>query len=170
MVLQKGVGLIEVLVALVILSIGLIGLSGMFAQSISISHSAYMRSLASIQAMDIAERIRANVLLDHDEDSYSMGTLTASEVSVDGCATTSDVINCKAAECNTQQLINWDLFQWCENNKALFSGLFVAAAVELDDTDYIIGIEWQERGQNIDVPTSSSGIENVFFKYQMRLR
>jgi len=57
---QIGATLIEVLVAIVVLSIGLLGLAGLQATSIQANQGAYYRSQASILAADITDRMRAN--------------------------------------------------------------------------------------------------------------
>jgi type IV pilus assembly protein PilV len=54
---QRGFTLIEVLVAVVILAIGLLGLAGLQATGLRSNHSAYLRSQASLQAYDIIDRI-----------------------------------------------------------------------------------------------------------------
>lgn len=56
----SGMTLIEVLVAVLILSIGLLGLAGLQTLSLRSNHSAYLRSQATILAYDIADRMRAN--------------------------------------------------------------------------------------------------------------
>ncbi len=56
----SGYTLVEVLVAVVILSVGLLGLAGMQARGMRNSHDAYLRSQAAILAYDIADRMRAN--------------------------------------------------------------------------------------------------------------
>jgi type IV pilus assembly protein PilV len=55
-----GFSLIEVLVALVVLSVGLLGLAALQSTSMQFNASAYVRSQATILAYDIADRIRAN--------------------------------------------------------------------------------------------------------------
>ena len=57
---QAGFTLVEVLVALVILAIGLLGLAGLQVTGLRGSSSAYMRSAAMIYANDMVDRIRAN--------------------------------------------------------------------------------------------------------------
>lgn len=56
----RGFTLIEVLVALLVLSIGLLGFAGLQAASLRFNHSAYMRTQATNLAYDIADRMRAN--------------------------------------------------------------------------------------------------------------
>lgn len=55
-----GFTLLEVLIALVVLSIGLLGLASMQANGLKQNHSAYLRSQAVTYAYDILERMRAN--------------------------------------------------------------------------------------------------------------
>ena len=57
---HAGVSLVEALVALLVLSIGLLGLANLQLTAIRNAHSAHLRSQASILAQDILDRIRAN--------------------------------------------------------------------------------------------------------------
>lgn len=59
---QRGFTLLEVLVAVLVLTIGLLGLAGLQATAVRSNTSAYLRSQASILAYDIADRMRANRL------------------------------------------------------------------------------------------------------------
>lgn len=56
----RGFSLIEVLIAVLVLSVGLLGLAGMQAASLRFNHNAYMRSQATFLAHDVIERMRAN--------------------------------------------------------------------------------------------------------------
>lgn len=57
---QTGAGMIEVLVAIVILSIGLLGLAGLQTAGLKSNQSASFRSTASILAYSILDSMRAN--------------------------------------------------------------------------------------------------------------
>lgn len=57
---QAGISLLEVLVAILILSLGLLGLGSLQATGLRMNHSAYLRSLAAQSAQDMADRMRAN--------------------------------------------------------------------------------------------------------------
>ena len=57
---QRGFTLLEVLVAMLILSIGLVGLAGLMMTGSKNNQSAYHRSQASWMAYDILDRMRAN--------------------------------------------------------------------------------------------------------------
>jgi type IV pilus assembly protein PilV len=60
-VYQRGVGLIEVLVTLLILSTSLLALGAMQTRSLQFNQGAYFRSQANIFAYDILDRMRVNL-------------------------------------------------------------------------------------------------------------
>ena len=57
---QAGASLIEVLVSIVIASIGLLALAGINAASVRYSKLSQYRSVAALMAQDLADRMRAN--------------------------------------------------------------------------------------------------------------
>ncbi|MBB3063028.1 type IV pilus modification protein PilV [Microbulbifer rhizosphaerae] len=57
---QRGAGLIEVMVTVLILSTSLLGLAALQNRSLQYNHSAYLRSQANILAYDLFDRIRIN--------------------------------------------------------------------------------------------------------------
>ena len=58
--LQWGVGLVEVLVALLIVAIGVLGFAGMQLQGLNSTEESHYRTQATALAQDIVERISAN--------------------------------------------------------------------------------------------------------------
>lgn len=56
----RGLTLVEILVALLILSIGLLGLAGLQTASLRFNTSAYFRTQATALAYGLADRLRAN--------------------------------------------------------------------------------------------------------------
>lgn len=93
---QQGFTLVEVLVAIVVLSIGLLGLAGLQATGLRNNHSAYLRTQATLQAYDIIDRMRANVL---GQSAY-YSTPTGK--------------NCEgaSANCSPADLADYDRSQW----------------------------------------------------------
>jgi len=63
-----GFTLIEILVALVILSIGLLGIAALQLRSLQNSHASYERSIATLQAKDLVERMWARTCSLNNED------------------------------------------------------------------------------------------------------
>lgn len=57
---ERGFTLLEVLVALLVLAIGLLGLAGLMVQGLRFNHDAYVRSQATFLAYDLLERMRLN--------------------------------------------------------------------------------------------------------------
>jgi type IV pilus assembly protein PilV len=57
---QRGISLTETLIAMMILAVGMLGVAGMQTANVRNSHSANQRTMATILASNMAERIRAN--------------------------------------------------------------------------------------------------------------
>lgn len=57
---QRGVSLLEVLIAVLVLSVGLLGVAGLQTANIRNTQSAHQRTLAVLLASSMGERIRAN--------------------------------------------------------------------------------------------------------------
>lgn len=58
---ERGMTLIEILVAIVVLSIGLLGLAGLQLKGVQVNQGSTYRSQAAILAAEMAERIRADL-------------------------------------------------------------------------------------------------------------
>jgi type IV pilus assembly protein PilV len=58
--LQRGMTLVEVLVTLIIMSVGLLGVAALQLASLRNNYDAYVRSQAAVLAADIFDRMRAN--------------------------------------------------------------------------------------------------------------
>lgn len=90
---QVGVGLIEVLVAVLVLSIGFVGIAAMQARSLSTNNSAYARSMATVASYSILDAMRADVA--GAENGNYNGTVKANNCGTAGTAL------------DTQQLFAW---------------------------------------------------------------
>ena len=60
MKIQRGFSLIEVLIALIVMSVGMLGIAGLYVQSMQAGRTSMLRHHAVTLAGDIADRIRAN--------------------------------------------------------------------------------------------------------------
>ncbi len=97
----RGFTLLEVLVALVVLSIGLLGIGKLVMASARGNDSAYMRSQATALAYAILDAMRAN------RDQAIAGAYNVSLGSYTGGA------NCVTPNtCTAAQLVAYDLSQW----------------------------------------------------------
>ena len=57
---QRGFTMLEVLISVLVISLGLLGFAGLQAVSIKANNTAHQRSMATILAYDIVDRMRAN--------------------------------------------------------------------------------------------------------------
>ena len=131
---QNGVGLLEIVISIAVLSIGLLGVAHMQAVgAVSIEHS-YQRSQATVLAYDIADRMRANP---GSANSYLTETLQASKARPQsGCVSTSG--------CTVAQMAQQDLYEW---NRAINQALPGAVGlVTLAGETYSVSIRWDDNG------------------------
>jgi len=101
-----GFTLIEILIALVILSIGLLGVASLQMQGLRNNQSAYLKSQASMLVYDMADRMRVNAAraLTGDYDGFNTDNYTPSDPAC---------IN-QAAGCSAVDQSRTDLFQWAQ--------------------------------------------------------
>ena len=96
---QNGFTLIEVLVAVLVLTIGLLGLAGLQVTALRNNHNAYLRSQVSQLAYDLSDRIRANPI---GLRTGSYDNPTAAQTAA--CLTTTG--------CSTAELARHDVYEW----------------------------------------------------------
>jgi len=114
---NKGFTLIEILIAVVILAIGLLGLAGLQAKGLKNNQSAYYRSQATYLAYDIADRIRANFNEANKLAASAYITITP----ITGAAAQADCTSVTTT-CTTADMAQNDLFEWNSAVTALPSG------------------------------------------------
>jgi type IV pilus assembly protein PilV len=104
---HSGFSLIEVLVALIVLSIGMLGMGKMLMVSMKSNSTAYSSTQAMSLASAMLERIRANrtVALAGTASTYSLPTLT-------GTSTFGAGPNCLTAACSNSQMGTSDVAGW----------------------------------------------------------
>lgn len=112
---NTGFTLIEVLIAMLVLAVGLLGLAGLQATSLRNNQSAYNRSQATQLAYDLADRMRANVTAAITTSTYTTILPLSTATAKANCLTTAGCIPADMAEN--------DLYEWncavaggCENN------------------------------------------------------
>lgn len=94
-----GFTLLEVLVAVMVLAIGLLGMAGLQVTGLHYNHNAYLRAQATVLASDIIERMQANPL-GVQAGSYNNPTSTQTAA----CLTT--------AGCTSAQMAQHDAYEW----------------------------------------------------------
>lgn len=131
---QSGFTLIEVLVAVALTAIGLLGLASLQITSLGGTQAGSERTQAAMLALDIADRMRHNI-----------ATARAGGYDLDAGATPQEV-TCRtaASECTPAQLALADLSEWKALVDATVSGGDASIATSADGnlTDVSITIEW----------------------------
>lgn len=100
-----GFTLIEVLVALVVLSVGLLGIAGMISVSLKSSGSTYTRTQVTAFTANILDRMRANRTSARGNGYDTTFSDVISSTYKDKCLGSS-------ASCSTADLAKFDLYQW----------------------------------------------------------
>ena len=99
----RGFTLVEVLVALVVLSIGMLGMARLVLMTAHSNDSAYLRSQATALAYEMLDNMRANM---------SAATNSGYDIAL-GTTIPSAPPSCVETQCTSaQQQASWDLYSW----------------------------------------------------------
>lgn len=112
---QRGAGLIEALVAILVLSIGLLGMVGMQTASIKYEQAGWARTALASNIGSLADRIRANA--GAEADAYSLSRTYAEErASIEATPQPNNYLtpakDCNAVVCSSAELAAYDLQLW----------------------------------------------------------
>lgn len=152
---SRGFSLVEVMVALVVCAIGLLGLAKMESLAVSSTAVASARSLAAIQASSLAAAMHAN------QGYWAAGLAPASTtVSSSGGVTTivsgdpllaampaAPCLTPGATSCTPNQMAAYDLQQWASALQTLLPGAFSTITCSILTNTPItcnIQIQWAE--------------------------
>ncbi len=135
---QHGFSLVEVLVALIIMSVGMLGIATLFVQSMQAGRTSMFRHQAVTMAGDVADRIRANP---------RAGMAYQGPSADNGCVATG--IDCSEAEMAANDVFLWD----AQVGQSLPNG---AVTVTFNDAatpnEYTIRVDWDEPGEDPNEP------------------
>jgi len=141
---SKGFSLVEVLIALVIMSVGMLGIAGLYVQSLQAGRTSMLRHHAVTLAGDIADRIRANP---------TAGAAYEAATGADN--------NCVAMnnDCDVAEMAAHDIFLWQAQALEFLPPMGDGTQqVEIthDDTvappTYTITVRWDEPTPDLSVP------------------
>jgi len=139
---NTGFTLIEVLIAMLVLAVGLLGLAGLQATSLKNNQSAYNRSQATQFAYDMADRIRSNLA-----EANELATSTYVTINPNAAAAQAD---CKTVSttCTPADLAKNDLAQWYQDLITLPSVTTTPSTTRIDvdapTRVYTITIIWDD--------------------------
>jgi type IV pilus assembly protein PilV len=154
-----GFSLVEVLIALVILSVGLLGIAAMVSESLKSKDSSYYRTQALDFAANILERMRAN---------KAQATSGSYDVNYGGLGSngTAPADSCTTNPCVPSQIAAVDLAQWQKeisdalpaiSNSAPAAGSVTTTTVG-QMTQVNISIRWNDKRANSAVGNAASSV------------
>jgi len=140
---MTGVTMVESLVALVVISVGMLGIAGLYLASLKAGRTASLRVQAINLVSDMADRIRAN----------KNGKAAYGSAQYDG---EPGAHECTTANCTSDEMAENDLNSWFATiNDSLRSlgavgsvTYVVPAAPEIPR--YVVAISWREAGEDQD--------------------
>ena len=147
----RGFSLVEVMVALVVISIGLLGIAKMQAMAYATTSSAGLRSLAAIEAASLASSMRANrpywatgaapVTITITGTTISDATLAATATAPDYCTPAN------SAPCNPATLAAYDLNRWVTALNALLPNptATISCPTVVTPINCTIQVNWDEK-------------------------
>ncbi len=130
---QQGFSLVEVLIALIIMSVGMLGIAGLYVQSMQAGRTSMYRHHAVTLAGDVADRIRAN------PRAGAVYALAGADN------------NCVAADtdCSEGEMAAHDIFVWDQQAAESLPNGTVTVAFDngVNPPEYTITIAWDEPGE-----------------------
>ena len=130
-----GFTLVEVLIALIILSVGMLGIAGLYVHSMQAGRTSLFRHHAVTLAGDVADRIRAN----------PRATIAYSQAGANNNCVNGGV------DCTPEQMAGNDIDLWDQQAADTLPNGTVT--VDIDNTvipwTYQITIAWDEPGENM---------------------
>jgi len=130
-----GFTLVEVLIALIILSVGMLGIAGLYVHSMQAGRTSLFRHHAVTLAGDVADRIRANPLA-----GAAYGLAGADNSCVNG-----------GIDCSPAQMAGNDIFLWDQQATDTLPNGTVTVVFDngVVPWTYQITVAWDEPGENM---------------------
>lgn len=132
----RGFSLIEVLIALIILSVGMLGIAGLYVHSMQAGRTSMFRHQAVILAGDVADRIRAN---------------PRAAAAYAGAGANNNCVN-GGVNCTPAEMAAHDIFLWDQQAVDTLPNGDVAVVFDngVVPPTYQITVSWDEPGENLD--------------------
>jgi len=167
---QRGFSLVEVMVALVVMSVGMLGIAKMQAAALSNTAIASTRSLAAIEASSLAALMHAN-------RGYWSSLAVATSITLQGGTVTPNVAplpDCIAAACLPAGLAQYDLQDWTKAAAQVLPPDYLAkitCIATVTPPNCTIQIQWAEKSVAVNkdgqAQATNAGLDVNFPRYEL---
>lgn len=145
---QRGITMVESLVALVVLAVGLLGIASLYVTSLQTGRTALIRTQAVNLVSDMGDRIRANGRAGDKYDTDEYG----------GAPETQDCV--VTANCSAEALAEDDLARWIEAVEATLPSpvatvTHIPAVATGRPEQYQINVQWQDAAETLNYQAST---------------
>lgn len=168
--LQRGFSLIEAMVALLVITIGLLGVAGLQALAINNTHRASLRSIAALEASSMAAYLESNTSYWSSQSVTSSVTVVplnglVSFQGVGGSTMTNNLpTSCTTTACTKVQIAAWDLHNWgAELGKQLPAGQGgvqcgngLSPGTTSIPMTCVVTVQWQEKSLSMNAQSGST--------------
>jgi type IV pilus assembly protein PilV len=137
---QRGFTLLEVLIALVVLAVGLLGLAALQNLGLRYGNESYERSQATLLIYEMIDRMRANPSGVRGGSYDGFATYTNSPPATSGCTT---------AICDNNAMAIYDVNQWISAiiGKSILVGGEGRIQRQGTSFSFNVAVQWQEHDQ-----------------------
>jgi type IV pilus assembly protein PilV len=157
-----GFSLVEIMVALIVLSVGLLGIARMQSLALSSTSVASQRSMAAIEAESLAGAMHAN------RGYWSNSDPSAATIQVAGSAVTvtagapnlstalAAATDCSAGICTPEKMAAFDLTKWAGDMNGVLPGNYTLVQCgNVTPVTCVITVKWAESAMGVNANQAS---------------
>ncbi|AOV18275.1 type IV pilus modification protein PilV [Acidihalobacter aeolianus] len=154
------------MVALLVISIGLLGVAGLQALAVNNTHTASLRSIAAIEAANMAAYMGANPAFWAQVAPSSVTVVYggATPFSGAGASTLNGQLpsSCTATLCTNYQMAAWDMYNWGKDLAQQLpsgqGGVQCKGATAATSNPYtcVVTVQWQEKSLGLNATSSTT--------------
>ena len=172
---NEGFSLIEVLIAIVVGALGLLGLAAMISMSVKHTKNSVYRTTATILASQLADsiRINRNAKAAYVTSNSNFSGIPASDNELNETITL-PAMSCYGATktCTPQDLAGYDMYLWWLQAKTMLPEARASIAIDAANPDIVlITMSWTEQTSNeesdADVGGQKTGYKRSFHSLEV---